>query len=274
MMIMLSEDFNDYVNCDPTKCLNTGILISSLFLGTDVSKSFVTQCDNEVVKRQDRLTSLHHIKKLERYLQSHQNGVFYVIMSDGVFDKKNTFDATQYFPGHIFVIEKHSAKSFTVIQSFVGEYDISSIRGCKSFKSMKFLIKMLNDLYVENRWTQKTTKDFMRLTDVDGSKFEGYDIDISQFKFCAVCVESISHAVDYLVTVVNQWLETVKSKSGKAIWNCHSTYSMDRDTLMNRLQTMYNGLINLANAAEKPRQKTQHPFWHEEQSKVQINPIN
>lgn len=236
LMLMIRDDFTEsWVNCDPNKCLNTGILLAALFFGHARAKRVITSCENDKAGGQSRDATLRRVQRFRKRISTPGYSICYVILSDGYFVGRD--GNTLYFPGHIFLIER-SESDIVIMQSFVDEYSIASSRtkSCRRLDTPDFLFKLLHDLYVSNTWSAETSEAFLRVTGVDASKYEGCSTLESKFDFCMSRNEGDSHRCprEMARIAVRRWREKVRLNKSKLQWVCEDI-CMGRDKLLRRL---------------------------------------
>lgn len=206
LIIMANQDFADWLTCDATKCLNSGILISTLLLGgRHKSSQIIGACENDKVNQQSPQQTVEQVERFARsILHAPNDGIYYAILSDAVLQPGNV-----YFPGHIFVIEVAGGIR-TLVQSYVGEYDLASSRSCRELdgKGTSELLELLRLLCGNPgaTWTPRAAILFRRLTSVSAGQFVGQR-HAGQFKVC------ISTALDgpakNAVAVLRDWRHTL-----------------------------------------------------------------
>lgn len=206
LMRLVQEELSYYDLSNTTQCLNTAVMVITLYLGDreralDVTKS----CDVRTVKeRRERLLkhvrsknpsstfdpTIFYLDDLRRLLLDNPTPpetrcLYYVMITDSYLN--NHVDTskqhpTVLFPGHVFVIEHTHNDELYLYQSYISEYDIKAYRdqlNKETFKLDKQILKEMFDnfseLFVQGRaWTYKTTAFWQRLTKVYSPQFEGY----------------------------------------------------------------------------------------------------
>lgn len=242
LMLMIHDEFGEaWVNCDPQKCLNTGILLSTLFLGKTSSSKIVQRCENDAVTRQIP----HETRKRANTFFSRLNnpGLFYVILSDGNFSLPRDRRDNLYFPGHIFILECGIDGTITMMQTFVNEYDLRSPKSCTRLDDTTNIVTVIDHLYFGRNWSSKTTIAFKKLTGVDCSAYEGRTTHESQFNFVAVPDVSLSRAKSKIQSTVRKWRQRVLENTLKNDWVC-GQIAIPRRVLLRRLHALMKKLAS------------------------------
>lgn len=206
LMRLVQDELKYYDLSETTQCLNTAVMVVTLYLGDreralDVTKS----CDVGMVReRRDRLLkhvrgknpqssfdpTVFYLSEFRRLLLDAASPpktrcLYYFMITDSHLTKHVDISKQHppaQFPGHVFVIEHTSNNDLYLYQSYITEYDIKKYHdelNHETFKLdpqvLKDMFDNLNDLFVHGQpWTYKTTAFWERLTKVSSPEFEGY----------------------------------------------------------------------------------------------------
>lgn len=217
MMQVMTNELRAYnMELLSTKCFNTAVMMWYLFLGErEGALEYASQCDCNSVRTRGmntrrRLSPEEFAKHpnnpavvvddLERALFSTSpecDGIgrelFYVILTNAELPrttqttaeekKKKPPSAVQWFPGHVFVIEKSCVGSrlrFNLYQSYINKY---TLQGHSLFNrslsmsqaKMRHAMEGLRALFRNPHWTPDDTRFWKWFAHVDVHRYEGYD---------------------------------------------------------------------------------------------------
>lgn len=192
-----------WVDCArTTKCLNTGVILCSLFL----SQRIYEQCDNnDVVRRRRRAGAGANARRMKAFVRglsasSQVPLLYYVILTDGFFTCKD--GARVFFPGHVFVIEQiPRRRGFVVFQTYINEYSARDDRSCKYMRHADIaqFFQLLAALFDGTTpvWTRRTAALFASLTGVASAEWIGCAHDTNlEFRAAAISKESVLRNMD------------------------------------------------------------------------------
>jgi hypothetical protein len=238
---ILTIELKDYyMNLRTTKCLNTSIMTMYLLLGTEGLKTSEVCSVQNIRKRiknnTDKLNNMDEtvpqnvndlasasrsdskirLKEMAFYDQmiddlfdnNDPKRVFYYIMiTDGSMTRshsqKNDVTKEDYFPGHVFVIEKipcSTKPKFKLYQSFIGEYtlkghfnknhkslkmsgkELKKILGKTGILNNKDKIDGVSTIFTDNIWSPRTTEMWEKLTHVKSDNYNGFST--KELRFC------------------------------------------------------------------------------------------
>ena len=220
LMQLLTNDFPQYnMRLITTKCLNTGIMIAFALLG---KKGFrlVDECDSNLVTKRHKEgidNNQHIINQLKRQVLSKRekkSKLYYILLSDGYFQQ--SVEETQYFPGHVVIIEKHfnsatNAHYFRIHQSYINQYTLTQYNSIVNKNiSMNNIESVMNGLekgLTASKWSRSNIKLWSNLTNVDTSNLKDTYIK-NRFFLCFrktefdSCISSLKHYVKYKLTTL------------------------------------------------------------------------
>lgn len=197
-MDLVSDTLSYYDLTEPTKCLNTAVVVTTLYLGTK-ALDYTKSCDvptviarhNEMISRTKKRNSdtafdptIFYLRNLTKSLFSNDDKrwLYYIMITDADISKSSNASSSQgtvLFPGHVFVIEKVHKTQFFIYQSYINHYDLNGHyeQNTNSFKISKRVLqnvfKELDLMFTNGNWTQATTKAWKTLTHVNSPEFEG-----------------------------------------------------------------------------------------------------
>lgn len=178
LMQCLTNDIRAFnMQLKTTKCLNTALMISFLFLGKK-GLQHAYRCDsNALVKRYQKgeHDNRHMIRRMKQLIlrPSKQRYMYYILMNEGYFGEK-------YFPGHVFILEKIPGGKYMLYQSYINQYDLKSYYESQnntfelSFAQVQGLIWKLEYVVVHSKtWDAKCVEYWKEFTHVDTSNIQG-----------------------------------------------------------------------------------------------------
>lgn len=222
---VLRRNIPGYDLIEKTKCLNTAVIVATLYLGTEAS-SIIEECSVPIVsKRNVEIKELHkkqNVKKEinlnailvkqcidEMFAKNQERCLFYVMITDAEVQHKHQKMESRVFPGHVFVVEKMADESYNLYQSYISNYDLSGHfeRNLHTFqldknRLLRFM-KQVQKLYKHGIWTPSMTKAWLDITFVDESQLNNYVFkDASYFCYRSVplttCLENLDTFVKTL----------------------------------------------------------------------------
>jgi hypothetical protein len=241
MMQLMTNELTQYsMELLTTKCLNTAVMMWYLFLGErdDAMKQIGVCRSQDVTARGDRarrelnerefaqsdanplnvLDSLAHellsTPATNIELKCNTKSLFYVILTDGnlpkVIDtddgdvKVNVRD-TEWFPGHVFVVEKachtRNRNRYNLYQSYVNNY---TLRGYSVFNKsfsmsheiVRDMVESLRSMYTSSQWDERHTSFWKRFAHVDTRMYEGHQF--SRVSFMCYQKANTTQCVEHL----------------------------------------------------------------------------
>lgn len=186
MNITFAEAYTN--NLITTKCLNTAVMLIIILIGSDKIKS-IQQCDvpNTIQRHLSHQDNNKHImKKLQASLCSKRSKkayMYYIMLTDGKLSNVNKWKGNNYFPGHVFIIEKTVDHKYYIYQSFIAKYDLNEfivknkckMHDLKEVQDMCLFFKKF--LKSNNVWDDEAIMYWRKLTGVDTSEFKDHRTD-------------------------------------------------------------------------------------------------
>lgn len=175
LMQFLTNDIRSFnMQLKTTKCLNTALMITFLFLGKKGIKHAEVCDSNAIVSRYEKGEHNNHemIEKIKKLVMrpTKKRYMFYILLNEGYFGDK-------YFPGHVFIIEK--SNTYNLYQSYINKYDLKSYYETQnntfqmSRDEVKNLIKKLEYIVLTSKtWDEKCVKYWKEFTHVDTSNIK------------------------------------------------------------------------------------------------------
>lgn len=170
-------------NLITTKCLNTAVMLTILLIGEHKIKD-IQQCDvSNTIQRHknfqdNNLTILEQLKKSILRKNRKNSVLYYIMLTDGKLRNTDIYNPnSEYFPGHVFIVEKNINGSYYIYQSFIQKYSLKDFlkeNKCKSYNRKDvqdmcaFFSNFLDKTYV---WNDVAVKQWCKLTTVDTSRF-------------------------------------------------------------------------------------------------------
>jgi hypothetical protein len=250
-MQVLSVHLPDYhMKLRTTKCLNTSIMTMYLLLGTTGLKKSEYCSVNKIRSRitSQNITRLDEMILFDKMITDlfKKGGkyryFYYVMITDGemirlkdsLYSNNSDNDQEDYFPGHVFVIEKipcGNINRYKLYQSYINQYtlsghyqknhnsmevseqDLKIIFGRTGVDSKNMRINTKNQkngvstIFSEKEWGKDTTNAWEKLTYVPSEKYNGFST--TNLKFCYQKVKVIS-CYKILLNFVNNAIEKMK----------------------------------------------------------------
>lgn len=253
---VLTVELPEYhMNLRTTKCLNTSVMTMFLLLGNKgLKKSEYCSVQNirkrvnaqNLVRKDDISYFDELIKDIFSKKEKHRH-FYYIMITDGEMKKQlksnslstkaitsstksnnstslntsiNSIDSTseEYFPGHVFVIEKipcENNNKYMLYQSYINEYDLkghfdknSSSMEISENKLKEILTMGTKQIFINSQWNTNISKYWKELTHVDASNFNGYNTDNLKFCYQKIRVEScykiLKNFINYAVSEINK----------------------------------------------------------------------
>ena len=218
-----------------TKCLNTSIMTMYLLLGTKgITKS--EYCSVQNIRKRVAANSLQRKDDIMMYdrlikdifsTKDKYRNFYYIMITDGNMKKNNLRNVNndeEYFPGHVFVIEKipcisSKTNKYKLYQSYINEYDLEghyeknqNSMDIDEEKLRKILEFGTKQIFSQINWNQEISYYWQQLTHVDASKYDGYCTD--ELKFCYQKVKVVS-CYKILLKFVNSALKQLSLNENK-----------------------------------------------------------
>jgi hypothetical protein len=243
--VMVKHWHDNWLNCNAkTKCLNTGVIICILVLGT----KFFETCENDHVNAMSskyRRRSAARVKTLVKQLTADRaySQFFYVIFTDGEFVcNTNSKSNVVFFPGHIFVIEKlPHMQGFLVFQSFINEYEPGDIdKGCRYFDHADMLqvCDVMHSLYsgTQPTWDARLRKNFAAFTGVETSRKwlsckHSTHLDFRYMRLAR------GNVYTNIFETIRTWQDAVRNQPEK-LWDCDDASSWTSQIVMSKLNML------------------------------------
>ncbi len=181
-----------YAMSDRTKCLNTAVMLLYALTG-EAALDHTRYCDTDTVERRyategNRSAALASAlaSALRRSccensepscpLSARCESLFYVMITDADLDAGQGLK--QYFPGHVFVIERSGARRYQAYQSYVKRYDLEDY--LENVKNNTFddafvtdIAAELTHMFTTERWDARCSRFWRRFTHAPGERYEG-----------------------------------------------------------------------------------------------------
>ncbi len=234
IMQILSVHLPDYhMKLRTTKCLNTSIMTMYLLLGTTGLKKSEYCSVNNIKKRitDENITRLDEMILFDKMINDlfKRGGkyryFYYIMITDGemvrsknsLYSNNKETDQQDYFPGHVFVIEKipcGNINRYKLYQSYINQYtlsghyqknnnsmevseqDLKDIFGKTGVNAKNMIINSKNKrngvstIFMDNEWNKYTTHAWEKLTYVPSEKYNGFSTN--NLKFCYQKVRVLS----------------------------------------------------------------------------------
>lgn len=229
-----------------TKCLNTSVTFWHLLFGKR-GHADTMYCDvkNVVERHEQRKTDSN--EKIISYLKDDildtSNGTtryaYYVMLTDGYFVNDQTH-AKEFFPGHVFVIEKvpsTSAPHYYIYQSYINEYDF---KGSLDFRQeskipadkMMSYMECLEYFASNSLWDDVMIAFWKDLTNVDTTNMLGCRPQ-NAFHMC-FRKKPITECLDNMERFVDHILETIPDGKESNVYGASNTeYNSRQEPLTN-----------------------------------------
>ncbi len=250
IMQVLSVHLPDYhMKLRTTKCLNTSIMTMYLLLGNkgikysehcNVSKVKDRIIKNNITREDEMVLFDKMLNNLLKKGGKHRY-FYYIMITDGeMLCPKNSqynnspIDKTDYFPGHVFVIEKvpcGKENTYKIYQSYINQYtlkghfmknhnsmqiseaDLKAIFGNTGIDPNTKLINKnkqrqgVSTIFINNTWDENVTKAWEKLTYVPSKKYNGFSTN--NLKFCYQKVK-VNSCYKILLEFVNNAIKNIK----------------------------------------------------------------
>ncbi len=203
-----------------TKCLNTSVTFWHLLFGKRGHEDTM-YCDvlnvverHEQKKIDDNVSIITALKADILNTDNKDKYAYYIMLTDGYFvnetDKKKEF-----FPGHVFVVEKVPTQQypyFYIYQSYINEYDFKGSlefreRPQISVERMEVFMECLEYFAENSVWDEVMVAFWKDLTNVDTSNMIGCHPK-NAFHMC-FRKKPITECLDNMVRFVDHILETI-----------------------------------------------------------------
>lgn len=182
MNITFSEFYSN--NLITTKCLNTAVMLIIILIGSDNIKS-IQQCDVQTtiqrhISQTDNNTNILKTLKKSLYKKHNNSYMYYIMLTDSKISKYNNSNKSEFFPGHVFILEKTITQDYYIYQSFIKQYDLRDFlvkNKCQRYKlkDIKYMCSFFSKfLEKDNVWDNEAVENWNKLTNVDTTKFIGY----------------------------------------------------------------------------------------------------
>lgn len=201
LMQIVTTEYTEYdMSLITTKCFNTAVLLMYLFLGKSAIES-TRVCDVENVRARRRTTreaqngtagdiDLGVATRLAADVlggADKTRTLYYVLITDQYVKSSLSGGDVKYFPGHVFIIDKHWSEAgrvfFNLYESYVNHYTLEGqLQRFRSFSvhklKMALVLNGLLDLFDPKKtllWNERATATWKMLTGIDASQYEGYE---------------------------------------------------------------------------------------------------
>eukprot|EP00877_Chromochloris_zofingiensis_P013171 jgi/Chrzof1/8107/UNPLg00152.t1 len=155
-----------------TKCLNTSVALSYLFLGEE-GLQHAEYCSLQQVKARadDNARVVQSlIAEVRKPITTRQ--LYYILMSDGKFSAP---DHPRFFPGHVFILEAipGAPPTFFMYQSYIGHYTLSGAIARHngtlemSFEETLQMLEGIKHVVTTDVWDQRCVDVWQNMTFVD-----------------------------------------------------------------------------------------------------------
>lgn len=222
-----------------TKCLNTAVTIMFLFFGNDGLRH-TRYCDVSAVDKRYNLLKpeakkqykQNYVKSLRKHLfnKSDKNRtLFYVMLTDCDMTRN---DEQQYFPGHVFVIEKVPSdvgNEYYIYQSYINKYPLTTTKMDDSFLSS--LLDDMEHFVMNDTWCERCAQFYERLSFVNVDQYLGYRKD-----HINICIRNTK--VKTCSKTLKSFLETSKIELSKGAQVSSSAILLDIDLMLLKINDL------------------------------------
>lgn len=220
-----------------TKCLNTSVTFWHLLFGKRGHEDTM-YCDvMNVVERHEQKKTDNNVKVIaalkENILAKNDavNHAYYIMLTDGYFVDDDK-DRKEFFPGHVFVIEKVPTKHnpyFYIYQSYINEYDF---KGSLEFRVRPQILSSTMEMYIDCLegfaqnpiWDEVMVAFWKDLTNVDTSKMLGCRPE-NAFHMCfrkkpiTECLQNMERFVDHILETIPAGKDTETYGRANTMYN-------------------------------------------------------
>tara|TARA_B110000259_G_scaffold185321_1_gene234091 strand:+ start:5934 stop:6848 length:915 start_codon:yes stop_codon:yes gene_type:complete len=183
-----------------TKCLNTAVMLTYILGGSDKLKK-IQHCEvSKINKRFEKKSNkLKHKTEIFNKLKSdlskkniRKRYFYYILITNTYMDRsrlinKNLSD-TQFFPGHVFIIDKYPVcknenAKYNIYQSYIDKYDLKGFykknRNSMNLKNnnIDFLLSGINNIISNPVWNQESVDFWNDFTFVNTDNLLNYKTD-------------------------------------------------------------------------------------------------
>lgn len=230
-----------------TKCLNTAVMLMQFFLG-DQGLQMARECDTRKVIQRHQDGQEHNtgiIKSLRKQLLSRTEKartIYYILLTDGYFPHKES-KPDEYFPGHVFVLEKVwdnaiNEHYYYFYQSYINKYTLDGhiIKNKGLRINRKRATELLNDLeqvLASSTWSNSNIKRWLNMTFINTEAFKDTKSQ-NRFYLCFrkaktdVCLSRLS---SYLLQVQQEIDQLIDSDPSKVNATYGDTMLYDNDSV-------------------------------------------
>lgn len=205
-------------NLITTKCLNTAVMLVIVLIGSNKIKS-IQQCDvpNTIQRHMSHEENNNAImRRLQASLcntKSKTPSMYYIMLTDGRLSNVDRTKDTNYFPGHVFIVEKTIKHEFYIYQSFIAKYDLNDFivkNKCKKHtlaevKDMCAFFKRF--LRPDNVWDDTAVAYWKKLTSVDTVDFKDHNTSNIYLCFKRFDIQKVK---DNVLQFVSTALDTIQ----------------------------------------------------------------
>jgi len=206
LMQLLSGTMKDYnMQMKTTKCLNTAVMLTYILGGSDKLKQ-VEYCEVSTInKRYERKKNkLEHTKEIFNKLKSDlskknikKRYFYYILMTNNNMSRSkllpNTASSEEFFPGHVFIIDKFptcnnnknnkNKPKYNIYQSYINQYDLKGhFKKNKNSMNLKnnnvdFLLSGIKNIIENPVWNEEAINFWNEFTFVDTKQLLKYKTD-------------------------------------------------------------------------------------------------
>lgn len=258
LMQTLTNDVKEYyMRLLTTKCLNTSIMLSIFMLGRKRGIEIGDYCDTEETRKRHKNNEETNQTILNAFIKNilepkcTRRILYYILLTDGKFSKG---DSSEFFPGHVFILEKYPNKDdlpyYYLYQSYINEYDLNDYikKNNKTlkinYKKAKYIFEGLDYILNVDFWDQKCVDIWKVLTFVDSSNLIGSKSKGEIF-LCirkAYVRDCLKHIEDYTKLKIKD-MEKSNTMNNLKIYGDKSLYANDITPMTNK--KIYSALKKL-----------------------------
>lgn len=263
MQVLTDELRSADIQIDSTKCLTTAVMTMYFLLGPDDGPRISHQCDTKIVHERRRRGAPdgpdagrgRAAGMLEAELfdpeQRGKRTLFYVMLTDGYMPRRHRHGGAgeEYFPGHVFVLERLPRGTFNLYQSYVEKYDISGHIDRRTLSQgragVRKMLRGLGAVLARGQWDAHTTRFWKELTDVDSSQFEGCRFGDAAMLLCYRAVNSdtcLAHLRELVVRKLRILRRVPRSADG-GVYGSPEAYNTDDDSRRPRRALLTNAEV-------------------------------